>query len=67
MSEKKRQLTANEAWKKLLEKYPVADQVEKTGYYKMTADQIREYREPRLMAKWDSSDSLPGSTGAGRS
>ena len=59
MSEKKRQLTANEAWKKLLEKYPVADQVEKTGYYKMTADQIREYREPRLMAKWDSSDSLP--------
>ena len=27
--------------------------------FRIRADQIREFREPRLMAKWDSSDSLP--------
>lgn len=52
-------LSANEAWKKLLEKYPIVDEVEKKGSYRITADQIREFREPRLMAKWDSSDALP--------
>lgn len=53
-------LSANEAWKRLLEKYPIAETVEQKGVYKIKADQIREFREPRLMAKWDSSDALPG-------
>lgn len=52
-------LSANEAWKRLLEKYPIAEMVEQKGVYKIRADQIREFREPRLMAKWDSSDALP--------
>ena len=52
-------LSANEAWKRLLEKYPIAEEVEKNGVYRIKADQIREFREPRLMAKWDSSDALP--------
>ena len=52
-------LSANEAWKRLLEKYPIAETVEQKGVYKIKADQIREFREPRLMAKWDSSDALP--------
>lgn len=45
-------LSANEAWKRLLEKYPIAETVEQKGVYKIKADQIREFREPRLMAKW---------------
>lgn len=52
-------LSANEAWKRLLEKYPIVETVEQKGVYKIKADQIREFREPRLMAKWDSSDALP--------
>lgn len=52
-------LSANEAWKALLDKYPIVKKVEKEGVYRIRADEIREFREPRLMAKWDSSDSLP--------
>lgn len=59
MTEKKTGLSANEAWKALFEKYPIAETVEKEGTFSIRADQIREFREPRLMAKWDSSDSLP--------
>ena len=59
MTEKKTGLSANEAWKALFEKYPIAETVEKEGTFSIQADQIREFREPRLMAKWDSSDSLP--------
>ena len=40
-------LSANEAWKRLLEKYPIAETVEQKGVYKIKADQIREFREPR--------------------
>ena len=57
--EKKTALSANEAWRALLERYPIEETVRKQGVYRITADQIREYREPRLMAKWDSSDALP--------
>lgn len=52
-------LSPNEAWKRLLERYPIVEEVEKNGVYRIKADQIREFREPRLMAKWDSSDALP--------
>lgn len=37
-------LSANEAWKRLLEKYPIAETVEQKGVYKIKADQIREFR-----------------------
>ncbi len=59
MTERNTGLSANEAWKALFEKYPIAESIEKEGIYPIRADQIREFREPRLMAKWDSSDSLP--------
>lgn len=59
MPERNTGLSANEAWKALLEKYPITETVNREGTYRIRADQIREFREPRLMAKWDSSDSLP--------
>lgn len=59
MTERNTGLSANEAWKALFGKYPIAETVEREGIFQIRADQIREFREPRLMAKWDSSDSLP--------
>ena len=59
VTEKRTGYSANEAWKALLEKYPIVEKIEKEGVCRIQADQIREFREPRLMAKWDSSDSLP--------
>lgn len=59
MAERKEGLSANEAWKAIIEKYHVLEEVEKNGYFLIKASQIKEFREPRLMAKWDSTDSLP--------
>lgn len=59
MAERKEGLSANEAWKAIIEKYHVLEEVEKNGCFPIKASQIKEFREPRLMAKWDSTDSLP--------
>lgn len=59
MSRENKQLSANEAWKALLEKYQIAEEIEKNGCFHIKASQIKEFREPRLMAKWDSTDALP--------
>lgn len=55
-----KKITANEAWKKLFEKYDIPGKVEKDGFFDIKASQIKDFKEPRLMAKWDSSESLPG-------
>lgn len=52
-------LSANDAWKKILEKYEIVDEIQSKGIFHIKASQIKEFKEPRLMAKWDSSDSLP--------
>lgn len=57
--EKKNKLSANEAWKLLIEKYDILAKVKKDGFFTIKASSIKEFNEPRLMAKWDSSDSLP--------
>ena len=41
------------AWKKLFEKYDILDEISNNGYYEISADQIKEFREPRLMTKFD--------------
>ncbi len=56
---KNRTVSANEAWKQLIEKYDIVNQIHKKGVFRIRANQIKEFKEPRLMAKWDSSDSLP--------
>jgi len=52
-------LTPNEAWKKIIEKYDVLEKIKTDGVFYIKASQIKEFKEPRLMAKWDSSDALP--------
>ena len=47
------------AWQKLFDKYNIQDEIDKKGYYIITANQIREFREPRLMTKFDHNEDLP--------
>lgn len=50
---------SNEAWAKLFDKYDIINNIKENGYFEIKASQIKEFREPRLMAKWDSYESLP--------
>ena len=59
MSQTQNNLSANDAWKALIEKYDIIGQITKNGVFHIKASQIKEFKEPRLMAKWDSTDSLP--------
>lgn len=59
MEQLEKSLSANQAWEKLLERYAIVDAVRQKGCFHIRASKIKEYREPRLMAKWDTSESLP--------
>ena len=52
-------LTVNEAWKRLFVKYSIIDEINKNGYYEISANKIKDFKEPRLMAKFDSIESVP--------
>ncbi|WP_253291116.1 transcriptional regulator [Acetivibrio sp. MSJd-27] len=47
------------AWEALFEKYDILSRIDETGAFAISADQIREFREPRLMAKFDHKINLP--------
>ena len=51
--------TNKEAWEKIFERYNVLEEIEKNGYFKITSKQINEYREARLITKFDNSESIP--------
>lgn len=59
MSQGKKDFSVNEAWVELIKKYDIENIVKRKGYFQINSKQIKEYKEPRLMAKWDSSDCLP--------
>lgn len=46
-------------WEDIFTDYNILEEIEKNGHFKITADQIRAYKEPRLMAKFDFSKQLP--------
>lgn len=52
-------MSVDEAWEKLLEKYDIIKKIEEGGVFRIEASQIKEFKEPRLMSKWDSSEQLP--------
>lgn len=52
-------MNTQDSWTELFEKYDITNRVKKDGQFEITAKQIKEFREPRLMAKFDSSESLP--------
>lgn len=49
----------DEAWEALFEKYHILKRIESEGKFIISASKIKEYREPRLMAKFDHNINLP--------
>jgi len=47
------------AWEKLFTKYDILEQVSSQDRFEISAAQIKEFREPRLMAKFDHVINLP--------
>lgn len=47
------------AWEALFSKYDILNQIDINGQFIISASQIKEYREPRLMAKFDHNINLP--------
>lgn len=47
------------AWESLFQKYRILDRVREKGCFVISAAQIKEFREPRLMTKFDHRASLP--------
>ena len=52
-------ISANEAWQKLIDKYDIVNKVNTDGVFYIKASEIKEFKEPRLMAKWDCTAALP--------
>lgn len=48
-----------EAWNALFAKYHIHDAIVKDGFYQISSDAIKEFREPRLMTKFDFRSQLP--------
>lgn len=47
------------AWEKIFEKYKILDKILKDGHIEITATKINEFREARLMTKFDHKSQLP--------
>ncbi|MCW6101363.1 type II restriction enzyme [Lactiplantibacillus plantarum] len=47
------------AWNHLFAKYDILNEIDQNGVCKLKAEQIKEFREPRLMTKFDWSDARP--------
>ncbi len=49
----------NTAWESLFDKYHILAEIEQNGQFIISANQIKEFREPRLMTKFDHKINLP--------
>lgn len=49
----------NTAWETLFTRHNILDEIAKTGMFRITADQNKAEREPRLMTKFDHKVNLP--------
>lgn len=53
-------ITLNDsAWEKIFDKYSIIDCIHKNGFFEITSEQINEFREARLMTKFDHKSNLP--------
>lgn len=50
---------SDQAWRKIFNDYKIIEAIDKNEKYKIDSKVIKKYREPRLMAKWDYTESLP--------
>lgn len=51
--------SVNAFWEEIFDKYKVLKIIENEGVFFISADQIKEFKEPRLMTKFDHSKSRP--------
>lgn len=49
----------DEAWEKLFDKYDILNKIDKNETFSISSKQINEFREARLMTKFDHSNQLP--------
>lgn len=49
----------DETWENLNDKYDIVETIDSIGYYKISADEIKEFQEPRLAVKFDHSEDRP--------
>lgn len=49
----------NTSWEKILDKYDIIEKINENGQFIITANQIKEFREPRLMVKFDAREAMP--------
>lgn len=47
------------AWEQLFTKYHIKEEIDKVGYYIISSSQINEFRQARLMTKFDNKKTLP--------
>ena len=60
MNNKNIKKTKNDiAWEALFEKYSILEKIDQMGYFEIDSNSINEFRESRLMAKFDHYDTLP--------
>lgn len=51
--------TVAQIWERIFEDYNILSVIKEEGLYNITADTIRQYKEPRLMTKFDFGRTLP--------
>lgn len=51
--------SVNKAWSLLFEKHDIPNKVAKDKLFYISSNDIKKFKEPRLMSKWDNSQSLP--------
>ena len=49
----------DKAWTELFDKYKILENVQDKGHFEITATKINEFREARLMTKFDHKSQLP--------
>ncbi len=52
-------INRDDAWSQIFEEYPILNAVDSIGYYDIKADDIKLYKEPRLMCKVDFREGTP--------
>jgi len=46
-------------WAEIFDRFHILDEICRTGFFTISSEQIKEYREPRLMTKFDHKVNLP--------
>lgn len=59
MADRNRGREIDRKWEEIFEDYDILGEIEQNGLFSITAKEIKKYKEPRLMTKFDYESSLP--------